>query len=650
MMRYLKGNKGTRFPSNLCFLDVAGIRRDVPGYPHQHDIVFHYASARFCRFVKWEQTRGTTGSYTTPAHFWAKLDTRLSRHRPLWVFAHGMTQAVTLLGLWQLIDDKVYELERCIDGDPPVIIHVRSNLGRIKFVCLTNWFRQGAVELSKHFGPELIPDRQGDMEVDCLEKDSIARTRMVEEAVIALMLFVKEHDLGNWRSTAASQAMQAYRHRFGPRKTRYVKERDNLTLAPQQLETVVWPMVHDDVNVRKLERAAFYGGQDECYFVGRVLRDEWKSMLDHDAKAGHRSRSIIGPVYHIDCNSAYPYVMKTGQYPCKLFGWQHECSLENLACLLDKYIVIANVKIQTNKDTYPKKKDGRVLFVRGKYWTTLAADELKVAFALGYVTQVGYHAAYVPMDLFSSYVDFFYDLKLRYKQSGNDIWYALTKLYLNALHGKFMEGGKRWVPDPEELPVYRWGKWIGSDYDTNKSWLCRSIAGVVQRQIDDYMDIHSMYAIGSCVSANVREYMRSVKEVTGYRNVLYQGTDSLIVLPEGYARIADLGLLDETQLGLFRNLGCYQTAEIHDAQAYTLGETKKQRGLPQDARQIAGQAYTFTVRNRLGNMLFTVPAARITYSEVDRLYEHSYAGGSVQPDGWVEPFALDAEENDYERT
>jgi len=348
-------------------------------------------------------------------------------------------------------------------------------------------------------------------------------------------------------------------------------------------ETVVYPIVHDVDEVKQLERAANFSGRDECFFVGRIAPAACCSSDYFVQVKANQPAVIDGPVYHVDCNSLYPYVMREHKYPYSLVGWQREATARLLQDLATQYCVIASVLVETGSEPFPVRHKDRTIHALGKFWTTLTGAQLRYALSMDLVKSVGLHAAYKERPLFLEYVETLYALKTRYKTDGNAAYYSITKALLNSLYGKFAQRPRRWIEAEYDNPPYRWGTWPLCDGDSNKVTWYRSIAGKVQRQ-DVVGELHHSFpAIPAVVTSYARLYMDSVRHICGRENVLYQGTDSLILLEPGYRLLLQHGMISDTKLGHFRLEGIYDTGEIRNNQDYHLGTERHVRGLPQGA-------------------------------------------------------------------
>lgn len=667
MQRYLKPNKGTTLPADLCFIGVAGARHKSKDNNRHETVLFDSFVCRFKRLIDGRDTRCSQLCNKDPDAFWTAVDGRLCKTRPLQVFVYDATSACTLLGLWHKVDKGIFDLGSVIDSDPPVIIDVQCTIGRLCFIDVRNYFSMPLEDIGTSFGVMQDWYRWLDTENQNEYSEASYRCSVAEKSISAIMSCVRQHDLGRFKKTISMQSMQAFRHRFAPRHST-VRIGDDSSDPCKLTEVVkVYPLIHDDKEIKEFERSANFSGQDECFFVGNVIRSEGFFKGEEDFHLKRNAAWLYGPVYHVDCNSLYPYVMKECKYPYRLVGYNSQASPGHLATLLAKYGVIARVLVETETDTFPVRHRKRTIYATGQFWTTLCGKELDYASRAGYIRKVGYHVCYDMMDLFSAYVDYFFALKCEYKQSGNRAMELIAKMFLNTLQGKFGQRSMRWVDRPDVAPEegMRWGRWFHVDYDAverNKHKVVtanildehkkeqevfhyRAIGGKTQEMVEQDEISSSFPAIGSFVTANARAYMASYRALCPERSIIYQGTDSLLLLEPGFRALSSSGSIDKYRLGAFRAKGEYQSCAIRDTQDYQLGHDKVVRGLPKAATMVGERSFVFNQRASLGGMLFSVPGKQITYTTVKRTFAHAYDGGIVGVDGWVTPFHLNYQED-----
>jgi hypothetical protein len=547
---------------------------------------------------------------------------------------------MTLTGLWQHIDAGLFEVVTLIDGDPPVVCTVKAPNGKLIFVDLRNWYRVSFDELAEVFTDTATTANQQAYAVTSPVYASTIRCYVIEQATLAMFAFVKTHDLGNWRTTVAAQSMQLYRHRLGPRKIITKIHTNRKGKLEWKREERVWPLTHDKTDIQNLERAANYGGADIAFFVGSILPEADYFKTPPELPRHKEGSYEFGPVYHLDVNSLYPYVMAEQQYPAKMVGYNDATSVTHLAELMFKYVVLADVCVNARSRVYPKRMNNRVVYAKGVFWTLLIGAELADAMHRGEVDAVGYHVCYDPMYLFGDYVDELYPLKLKYRDEGNKPFLAITKLLLNSLYGKFSQKTRRWETIDYAGPFSKWSRWVHYNVDTDQASLWRSLGGSTQRLNETATVPYGMPCISAAVTAAAREVMRVYRERAGELEVYYQGTDALLVTKTGYDRLLAADCVHPSRLGALRLIGEHKTVEIRGPQDYTLDGARVTRGLPETAEKHGDYTYSFQARRRLPGVVATKPSDTVDSTTVVREYNPVFHYGYIKSDGWVLPVQL----------
>jgi len=405
------------------------------------------------------------------------------------------------------------------------------------------------------------------------------------------LAFLDEHDLGNFGITIARQAFNAFKHQF--------------------LGTKVG--IHNHSTAMALERDAYHGGRVECFRVGKLPP---------------------GTYYKVDVNSLYPAMMKWYPMPTKLVGLQENVDLGYLDHLLRDHLVIAEVALDAREPTYVKQVGGRNCYPTGSFFTTLTTPELKLARINDEVKGVGRVAIYEGGNIFSEYVDFFYDLRQQYKAEGNRVYQQICKDLMNKLSGKFGQRGYK-QEIVGEAPIDEvWVKpyW---DVDTDEPFKVYCFGGKVieQRMTGESWD--SLPAIPAHICAYGRLYMWSLIQKAGTRHVAYTDTDSLLVDEEGFSNLEDV--VDQVALGMLKLEGVAQNVEIYAKKDYLFGTLAVSKGIKKNAVEIEPNLYeqfhfsTIKYAFRAGNL------DGVDVFKVRKCVRRIPASGAIGKDGWIRP-------------
>jgi DNA polymerase elongation subunit (family B) len=404
--------------------------------------------------------------------------------------------------------------------------------------------------------------------------------------------FIQEHDLGNFALTKASQAFNAFRHRFKDEKL----------------------VIHKKQKVKELERLAYTGGRCEAFHIGEPEG---------------------GPFISLDINSMYPYVMKEFEYPVELVEYTENPALERFNNVLLTHAVVAEVEIQTDEPAYALKYNGKTVFPTGSFTTWVTTPGMKYALEHGHIKKVNRAAIYRKAPLFARYVDYFYNLKLQYKSQGNQMMTLFTKYMLNSLYGKF--GQKKPVTDEYQTDTGReYSREEILDVDTGDVYTVTSLMNkmIVQKgETEGYMSFPA-------IAAHVTEYGRfmlwQIIKQTGPENVLYCDTDSIKICKSDIDKVK--WSRSETTLGALKIEDETDYLYIGGAKNYITDTARKIKGIPSKAKEISPGVYRFPVFYRQNTHLRNGSPAGVTVGNMVRSLKGSYDKGIVTGSGQVFPY------------
>lgn len=640
MRRSMRPNHANRIPSSHCFLDAETVPSPSPVNPA---ISIHRLHVGCGSYFRLESGRRTRRSQTTFRDHNTALSWILSlahTRNPLWVWCHNAGFDLTTIRLWQLFETgeltfdapprrpaTVADQRRAaiprggllVSDDPPTIIRCYTRGGAtVWFVDTLNWFLSPLADLGAAVGLPKLPMPGELATTDDWERYCRRDVEIVEEVVYQLLLFVRDADLGNFRTTAASQAMAWYRH-TGMRR-------------PIHLD--------DDESVKRLERECYYGCRRQIYYQGVVVPPE---MAGLEPLAGLTDGVPVlpaGPVYHLDVNGAFPYAMLQNPYPVAYQRTMTDCSPASLLRAMEGCCACAHVRVDSGCDPWPLRERGETMWAIGSFDTCLCGPELIRAIRQGDVKRVYRAQLYTADHPFDSWVESGWRMRLRYRAEGKPLWERLTKLLMNSLHGKFGQRQGRWEPVPDALAPTPWGCYTRFDSETGGYRVYRSVAGWVQARGDGGEHPDSFPAISAYCTAYARERMYQLRWAAGLRHTLYEDTDSLHVTAFGYETLRRLGYVSVDSLGALKIEHEGRTAEYRGVHDYTLGERTVLGGLGRKAWEDSHGLWHQTNFDRLDSHLAGPPPEGPTTEEVTLARPSHPVCGRVAPDGWVEPLLV----------
>ena len=384
-------------------------------------------------------------------------------------------------------------------------------------------------------------------------------TQVVVEIVKGHIKFIRDNDLGTVQPTIAGQAFGAFRHRFMPREHPL--------------------LVHHRPKLIGLELDSYKGGRTEALQLGE-----------------------IEDVYILDVNSMYPSVMHTNPYPivpkCKS---PIHINSEYLPPSFEDDFIISKCRIHLEEPCIGihRESDGKLCFPTGNIITTLTAPEISY---LDNNPEVGYVDRYLTVapyewcnNLFTSYVDFFYNLK---KNALTPVEAQESKLFLNSLYGKF---GQRTHPAIEELGTADEEKTIlqGMNdlglsvlYEHGKAYIRTGDRILVKDSVTPgEVSPNAMPRIAAAVTSYSRLSLWEVMKTAGLERVYYCDTDSIMTDQEGLKRCAAAGFLDESRLGALKWEGPY-TIDFISPKHYGINTYHwKNKGIRKNAKQLSPNSW-----------------------------------------------------------
>ena len=615
--RYVRDNRSGSLPGHIVLLAVEPEKRRADNDPHQFSLTIRQGVATSFRFEDCKISRRKTHEFASPDFFWPWFVGLLDTRRTTWVFGHDLGRSLSLIDLWGKIDDGTFSIERwgrkcqnqsesaatatgqtesqharfnprpCPNAagkeqspilcttDPPLIVrcYACSSGATVTFVDSQNYWPRPPVTRLK---PEKI-SAKSNAALNATDSDSQEQLRdslsVLESRLTSTLRLWRNLDLGMWRWTASGLAMAAYRHRFMP---------ENL-------------LRHECSEARAIERAGYYGGQTEAYFIGERAEQ----------------------LYHLDVSALFPSVMASEKYPLKILECVPKCDPPaKIPPMISPENSIAIVRLSTRRRTYPLRpipsqtlltacgstyrqpnidlNAGSVVYAAGDFITSLTGPELYDATNNGEIKEWYAWTTYEMSDLFSQYVDFCWKLRMSAEAQSNSESSSLAKMLMNGLYGKFGQRGHKWTDCPGWTIGKRWGDLHVLRPNQPKPDRYRAIAGTVQKECMNEEHPQAIPSIAAFVAAHARERMRALRQIAGYGNTLYQATDAIITTKEGYGNLLRANEIAERSLGKLRVKGIHHQCRIAGINKVQLDGDWSLAGRPEDAKQVTRNGFIGT--------------------------------------------------------
>ena len=462
----------------------------------------------------------------------------------------------------------------------------------------------------------------GTQDWDDLSKYCLQDSRIVVEAMKVFWGFCKSNGLGPFQISLAGQAFGAFRTRFMNHEL----------------------YVHDNLKDARLESAAYFGGYTDCFhvgeFTGEFLMGDFKSM--------------------------YPSVMASKPFPTRIaeradLGMaSKEEVVDFLTSALEDYGIIGEFKVYIPKGSLPCApvvREGALVYQTGEFWTTMCGPELQIALDRGYIVGARQVNLYEMADqVFTDYVDFFYDIK---ENPPTPAWKSVAKLFLNALYGKFGQRTDKWIPMDTDPTPYEEG-WTDGEVIDDKIIDYRKMNGRIEMKIHDhaYIGSNSIISVAAYATSYARAKMMNAINAVGRQNAIYCDTDSLIFKKSALPLLVEAGIWkDEPLLG---DMGDDLKGKIidrvkicapKDYALFSEGELIKERikGIRKTAERgyvidglflsdPNGDTYRQTQFESINASINRDTLGKNRTRIVYKTPTHLYNKGIVNPDGTVTPF------------
>jgi len=457
-----------------------------------------------------------------------------------------------------------------------------------------NWFRESLEKTGKRIGiPKLHIDfktcSESELKIYC-HRD----VKIELENFKILIKFLEDNSVARLCYTVGSTAMAAFLLRHYTTKI----------------------YIHNNGRAVRLERDSYKGGRVECFFLGELENDNY---------------------YMLDVNSLYPFVMRNNLYPVMYKKILHSVTLRLFRRYLSSKSVVARVLIDTDEPVYAVKRE-RTIFPVGRFWTVLTTPELKYALARGHVKEVSDAVVYEQANIFKSYVDKFYTMRLKFKSAGNVEYEELCKYMMNKLYGKWGQKGEEWKKIGD-CPGERDREMLCYNMNNRRVTKMRYLLGQVFIMTGHGECFDSFPAIAAHVTAYARLYLWSLMQEAGWGNYYYCDTDSLIVNEKGMRCLKNY--IHSTSLGGLKVVVTSNHVTIRGLKDYSIADKQVIKGIRKSAVHVGHGVYTQEKWPSFRGLLRSGHPETYVVETVTKHLSRDYTKGNVTPQGVVVPFVYD---------
>jgi hypothetical protein len=538
-----------------------------PGYGDQADAVLDRACICIGRWEQGKWHEDGCSIHASQETFWTAMVGHVARCKRPWLWLLNPAQDAPALRLTELVRSGELRRNWWVWGDPPTIISGSLYDKPITIVGVSNWLdpRKAIPEL------DLPPAKGAHNAINvCNALDSPSYWQGARCAVLVhrILAFVAREDLGHLRSTAGGQSLQSYRH---------------LHMGEHKI------LVDDCAGALALERSCATGFPVRCHAHGR----------------------IIDPVWCVDVNALYPWVMHTYPYPRKRIYCGPADGLAGLRNAMSRYLCIANVSGYDADRAYLVQTPAGAARRNILDHDTLCGPDLDSAVTRGAIEEVHQVACYDAAPLFREWGQWAWDLRARYRERGDKIGELIAKSLSVSLWGKFAGTLGRWCAAPDHVkPPVEYGRWAMTDAGGVPVEM-RTIAGVSDQLVEDVEPAISCPAISAYVACYARAFMEGIRALAGEQNVLYQCADALHVTERGFRRLEKSGMIEPAAFGKLKATGPHTDAYYHAPNIYRIGGKWVHAGRAVDAMEVRPGVFEWDSPARLGLAVFAQMTGKV---------------------------------------
>lgn len=524
---------------------------------------------------------------------WADVVGLATRYGRAIVVSLDMAADIRLSKGIPYLDSHGWRMERLVVRDDAFSGQFRLGNSRITLMDLKAWL-PGAMSTVGRLTARSVRnylDPKAPYEVWLSE--ATTRLDATHEAMIDLVGFIRDDDLGNWHATGAGQAWANWRHNHYEHKV----------------------LAHGRPDLMELERIAAGTGRAEAW--------RWGALSD-------------GPYYEWDLPHAYPDIARTLEVPIIYSGTMEGASLRLMTHppAGRRFLLEATV---TQPEPVLGHNDGSGWVwptgtISGVWWD----HELKQAVDVGATVKVSACHMYLANVALKSWADWTYEYMGGRTPGTSPARVMAVKHQGRALIGRFGVRYDKWELDGAAQKPGYYTSWL-HNMETGETLPMLVLGNKQYLAHEKEWGRDAVPQIMSAIMAEARvrlwELMRSVEE----KNLVYVDTDSLIVNEAGNAILRDLvGYGEGWGLRLKRT---HKALDIFGPRALLSAAGNKLAGIPKTAIQVSATEWVGTLTEGIAGALSEGRADRIVVTkagwqvnQVDKRRRHIDGGKTAAYD------------------
>lgn len=589
---WIPENRSTRLPrTHICLDSEAVIEKSDHGETHTFRCAVTSIDRRGHKDDEWRVHSIRTHPDTRSLWEWVTVEAKPKERTVL--VAHNLGYDLRITEAFSVLPDLGWQLGHFSLAPGATWLQWRRESSTLVMVDSMTWLPTSLQNLGIAVGRNKrpLPGRECASEVwidRCVQDVEILR-----ESWLRIIDWLKSEDLGNFRPTGAGQSWSAWRHKLMTHKV----------------------LVHDDEEVRAVERRAGWSGRAEAWRFGR---------------------QTAGPFTEWDFSCAYARIAQRCEVPVRLVGEMGNASLAKVRRASERYAVLLECRVETASPTVPADLEGRIVWPVGSFSTSLWENELQLALSHGARVEVGRAWVYERQPALAKWADWVLGLIEAKPGDIDPIVRTVAKHWARALIGRFGTRYPQWEPAGDarsDGASLLEGVHAGSGYRSQEL----EVGG--RLWLSGPMVDHRLAApqVMSWIVSQCRVDLWGAMNAAGLDHLLYVDTDSLIVDVHGDRHLAAAGID-----GL-RRKARHHSLEIVGTRRLIEDRQLKAAGVPRDARRVSSRVWSGESWESLQGALKRsgTGSVRVVERRV-RLVDRD-ARRKRLPDGGSEPWRVDLE-------
>ena len=560
---YLRPAGSTRIPRTHLALDVEARTGQVNGAWRQ---AWRLACGDyFTGHVSRGWQLGDRRTWHKPLDLWVDVNSRVGPDRRLVIWCHNLAYDMRVSGALNYLPAFGFELEGIALEHVAGWARFTRDTATVLMVDLASWLPAPLSKIAQDLGLAQPPRPADDASDEVWEARCRQDVRVTREAVVQLLSFVEDNELGPWRPTGAGQSHSAWRAQFYTHRC----------------------LVHDHLEALDAERHASWTGRAEAWQHGE---------LDN------------GPYTELDLRLAYCQIAADSEVPTVFVGEAARTDLDWLMALADSHAILAKVTVTTPVPVVPAMGDEHILWPTGTFDTVLWDPELALLAANGADVTVHQAWVYRKAPALQAVCQWIIERLANLDGSVTAVQHRMLKHWARTVVGRCALRYRTWerwgTADTEDVTLGMYHDWDTGDVSEIMQVGSQLRVLSAQQESPD-----SLPQIPGWVMSECRRRLWSLMCVAGLDHVIYVDTDSIICDELGRQRIRRWQ--DRGGGWPLHVKGTYSKLTVHGPRMLVVDGERRMAGVPLQAHldksgQLRGEVFVSLRESLLRHQVDTV--------------------------------------------